>query len=76
MLTKEKFREIGLALYGADWTGPMAHEHDWNIRSVQRWASGQNSIPAGIVEMLAVTVAEHRRELGRLQRELWEALEW
>jgi hypothetical protein len=37
--------EAATLLYGPDWVRPLAHTLDVNLRTVQRWAAGQNAVP-------------------------------
>lgn len=44
-MTPDLFCRIGEALYGANWKGAMADDLQIGLRTIQRWASGENAIP-------------------------------
>jgi len=49
-----EFRQAGETLFGADgWQMCLAKLLSTNIRTVQRWASGQNEIPADVGPVLS-----------------------
>lgn len=39
---------IGADLFGQRWTQPLAHFLGVNVRTVLRWANGQNDVPLGL----------------------------
>lgn len=39
---------IGVDLFGQRWADPLAHFLDVNVRTVLRWANGQNDVPLGL----------------------------
>ncbi len=48
-MTGREFRAIGQAIYGtARWHTPLAAALGVGVRTVQRWANGQNEIPADV----------------------------
>lgn len=59
MITEaDLLRQAGRALYGPAWQSALAERLDVNLRTVQRWASGQNAVAPGIwAEVLALLEA-------------------
>ena len=45
IMTKEELSALGLALYGYGWQSYLARALDVNIRTVQRWKSGDVPVP-------------------------------
>ena len=69
-MTVELLREVGEALYGPLWQSEMARELEVAIRTVQRWAAGDNAIPPGVFVDLGGKVRERRAALAGLARKL------
>lgn len=67
-------REAGHALYGPNWVEPLAHALDYNLRTVQRWAAGTNSIPpwtwGEIVRLFGLRADEMTEGLERIRRHI------
>lgn len=60
-------RELGTALYGAQWQSPMAKALGINLRTVQRWAAGQNRSPdAVLIELAALLRAKQAKDAALL----------
>lgn len=60
---------VAIALFGQQWQTPLSRALDVNIRTVQRWAAGENPPPVSIWADLADLCAARRDELGRLAGE-------
>jgi hypothetical protein len=62
----ELIDEVGQALWGPAWKGPMADavRHQKNV--IADWASGHVPVPAGVWSELAVLMRKRRHELDRL----------
>jgi hypothetical protein len=62
----ELIDEVGQALLGPAWKGPMADavRHQKNV--IADWASGHVPVPAGVWSELAVLMRKRRHELDRL----------
>jgi hypothetical protein len=58
--------QIGLTLYGPGWVEAVADKLEINLRTVQRWASGQYHIPKGIWNKLAALCLTRIAELQQL----------
>jgi hypothetical protein len=69
-MTPDLLREAGQALYGPLWQSEMARELEVALRTMQRWAKGDNAIPAGVFADLGDKVRERRAELAVLARKL------
>lgn len=70
---REALRQLGVALYGAEWVSPLARLSGISLRTVQRWASADRdeapseSALADIRRLAAPVAAEVRAELrGRI----------
>jgi transcriptional regulator with XRE-family HTH domain len=57
---------IGGALYGAEWPSAMAEAIQVNRRTVQRWRTGQQPVPAGALEAIAQLALDRAAELAPL----------
>jgi DNA-binding transcriptional regulator YdaS (Cro superfamily) len=51
----------GLELFGQAWPHPLASLLGLNPRTVQRWANGQNAVPAGAAADIAELLTFARR---------------
>jgi hypothetical protein len=67
---RDLLEEAGRALYGPLWQSEMARELEVALRTMQRWARGDNGIPAGVFVDLRDKVVERRAELAALARKL------
>lgn len=63
-MTPAQLEQVGIALYGARWQTDLARDLNVADRSIRRWASGQNPIPAGLVGDLLVLVGQRSIELA------------
>jgi hypothetical protein len=54
-------RSAGEELLGERWQHPLAYMLGINLRTLQRWAAGQNAVPAGIAACIGVLLAIVRR---------------
>lgn len=71
-MQRHELRAIGLAIYGENWSRPLAAALGVSMRIVQRWAAGQTPIPADIaanVRELARIAAYGRNEADRRRQE-------
>lgn len=59
---------IGAALYGRQWRRPMAKALGVNLRTVQRWANGQNDVAPWVGAELLRLLAEHGMNLDDIDR--------
>jgi DNA-binding transcriptional regulator YdaS (Cro superfamily) len=73
-LDREKFREIMALCFGSAWQTDLANALGVNIRTVQRWASGQTPIPAQIWKASQGLCAARALALARMADELGEWL--
>ena len=58
--------EVGQALWGPAWKGPMAQAVGHQKSAVADWASGRLPVPAGVWSELKKLIRERRHELDRL----------
>lgn len=65
-MTPTELRAIGESIYGPHWQSPLACALGVSARALQRWANGQNTIPAGIAANLATldAIATAGRDAG------------
>ena len=64
-------REIGEALYGDHWISPLARALGVNVRTMQRWAAAQNSVPPESVNALLQVLSDRHTAISKLLVELW-----
>lgn len=66
-----RLRSLGEAIYGDEWISPLARALGVDVRTAQRWASGEIVAPASVFEELAPAarqaVARLRERLARLE---------
>ena len=65
-MTPEFFQQIGEALYGAEWRLPLSRALGVNYKTIRRWRTGDQLVPAGVaVELrrLLVYELESRKQL-------------
>ena len=58
--------EIGEALWGRAWKGPMAEAVRHQKNAVADWASDRAPVPAGVWSELIKIIRQRRHELDRL----------
>lgn len=58
--------EVGQALWGPTWKGPMAEAVHHQKSAVADWASGRLPVPPGVWSELRKLIRERRHELDRL----------
>jgi hypothetical protein len=58
--------ELGQALWGPAWKGPMAEAVRHQKSAVTDWASGRVPVPAGVWSELKIIIRQRRHELDRL----------
>lgn len=63
---QQLLQQIGAALFGRDWVSDIATAIQVNRRTVQRWASGAQPIPAGALEAVAQLAEQRAVELAPL----------
>ena len=73
-MTPTQLERVGIALYGARWQTDLARDLAVADRSVRRWASGQNPIPASLVGELLVLVEQRAVDLAGVADMLKSAL--
>ena len=60
----ETLREVGEAIWGAEWVGPMAAALRVAPRTVRRWAADQQDIPPNVPSELIAICRDRRGELA------------
>lgn len=62
-MTTLEFRQAGESLYGEVWQPLFAKALGVNLRTLQRWANGQNEIPDGVADDVRqlLAIAQRRR---------------
>lgn len=62
-MTTLEFRQAGESLFGEAWQQPLAKALGVNLRTLQRWANGQNEIPDGVADDVRqlLAIAQRRR---------------
>lgn len=58
--------EVGQALWGPNWKGPMAEAVRHQKNAVNDWATGRVPVPSGVWNELKVIMGRRRHELDRL----------
>ena len=58
--------EVGQALWGPNWKGPMAEAVHHQKSAVTDWASGRMPVPSGVWNELKDIMRKRRHELDRL----------
>jgi hypothetical protein len=58
--------DVGRALWGEAWKGPMAEAVRHQKSAVTEWARGRSPVPAGVWSELRALVRQRRRELDTL----------
>lgn len=53
MTDADRLARYAAELYGAQWQTPLASDLDVAVRTIQRWAAGQQPVPAGVWPDLA-----------------------
>lgn len=68
-MTAPEFAAAGEYLFGDSWQSQLARLLDVNLRTVQRWAAGQNPVPDHAARDVAALVAmKQRRQSATLPR--------
>lgn len=70
---RDRLREIGEAVFGAEWIAPTAEAMGWSVRTVQRWASGERdeAPPENALSDLEAALQPHIRAcVARLETRL------
>lgn len=62
----ELIDEVGQALWGPNWKGPMAEAVHHQKNAVVDWASGRVAVPSGVWNELKEIMRKRRHELDRL----------
>jgi hypothetical protein len=60
---RHRLREVGEAIWGAEWVSPLARTVGVAVRTAQRWASGDSPVPEYVFEALAPTISESKLKL-------------
>lgn len=58
--------QIGEALYGEQWQSPLARALDVNLRTMQRWAAGQNDPPEHLREDMIRLLHDRQQAISEL----------
>ena len=58
--------DVGQALWGPAWKGPMAQAVHHQKNAVADWASGRQPVPAGVWSELKELMRHRRHELDKL----------
>jgi hypothetical protein len=58
--------DVGQALWGPAWKGPMAEAVRHQKTAVADWASGRQPVPAGVWSHLTELLRQRRHELDKL----------
>jgi hypothetical protein len=65
--------EVGRALWGPAWKGPMAESIHHQKGAVAEWATGRSPVPAGVWSELKELVRRRRHELDALPPRIQQA---
>lgn len=66
---------IGRALYGFRWSSGLSHDLGVNGRTIQRWASGADPVPAGAWREMLALVQNREGEWSMLIGDIKKALD-
>lgn len=69
-LSPTLLREIGEALHGTLWIGPLADDLGFSRRTVERWRDGLFRIPDGVAADLAALLEAHGTRTAALRRRI------
>ncbi|HZB55766.1 MAG TPA: hypothetical protein VE527_19180 [Reyranella sp.] len=69
----ELIDEVGQALWGPTWKGPMAEAVRHQKAAIADWASGRLPVPAGVWSELALLMRRRQHELDRLSSRVQRA---
>jgi hypothetical protein len=58
--------EVGQALWGPNWKGPMAEAVHHERNAVTDWATGRMPVPPGVWNLLKEIMRRRRHELDRM----------
>jgi hypothetical protein len=72
MKTIDLLHRVGAALYGERWQSGLARDLGVAVRTVQRWAVGDNPIPPGVWSDLDRLLAARTDAITELRRLLAE----
>ena len=56
-MSTQEFNRLGEELFGEGWRGALALLLRIDKRAVQRWANGQNAVPAEVIDSLHAILA-------------------
>ena len=65
-MTPALLSQVGAALYGPRWQAELARALGVSDRSLRRWLSGDNPIPAGVWGDCSVLLIDRQREIADL----------
>lgn len=68
--THDHLNAVGAALYGPLWQSQLARDLDINLRTMQRWATGEFNIPEGIPGEIAKLCKARGAELAKWEKRL------
>lgn len=63
-MTPAQLEQVGIALYGDRWQTDLARDLNVADRSIRRWASGQNPVPASLTAELLALVDQRSAKLA------------
>lgn len=63
---RHTLRAAGEILFGVGWVESLAYALDFNIRTMQRWASGKNPIPETLWPQIAALCGPRASEIEKL----------
>lgn len=70
IVTGEKFKTIGEALFGERWVSAVAHALEKDQRTVRRYSDGEINVPRDVRKLLAIICQTRGAALVRLSIEL------
>lgn len=65
--------DVGQALWGPNWKGPMAEAVHHEKNAVNDWATGRVPVPSGVWNELKVIMRRRRHELDKLASRVQKA---
>jgi len=69
-MTEPDIREIGEALYGPRWQSELARDYGINLRTMQRWASGQGDAPPSLYIEIADDLDRRAQRLSAIAEKI------
>lgn len=66
----ELFAELGEMLYGPQWQSPLARALGINLRTVQRWATGESTPPETVMDEVIKMFLAHAEHVAALAEQV------